>query len=83
MLLIGAQVVSSKMGTRGFFLRIKREGREADHSPLSSAEVKNTWSYISSLPYVFMAWCFNYRIVLLAWYLVNYQDFTLPYHTPS
>jgi hypothetical protein len=25
---------------------VKRLGREADHSPASSAEVKNTWSYI-------------------------------------
>jgi hypothetical protein len=23
----------------------------------SSAEAKNAWSYTSSLPYVFMAWC--------------------------
>jgi hypothetical protein len=28
------------MSTRGFFLGIKRPGREADHSPSSSAEVK-------------------------------------------
>jgi hypothetical protein len=27
---------------------------KADHSPLSSAEVKNAWSYISSPQYVFM-----------------------------
>jgi hypothetical protein len=41
---------------------IKREagveqlGREADPSPLSSVEVKNTCSYTSIPPYVFMAW---------------------------
>jgi hypothetical protein len=29
-------------------LGIKRPGREADHSPLSSAEVKNAWSYTST-----------------------------------
>jgi hypothetical protein len=28
------------MGTRGFFPRVKRPGREVDHSPPSSAEVK-------------------------------------------
>jgi hypothetical protein len=28
-------------------LGVKRPGREADHSPPSSAEVKNAWSYIS------------------------------------
>jgi hypothetical protein len=33
-------------------LGVKRPGREADHSPPSSAEVKNAWSYIS----VFMLW---------------------------
>jgi hypothetical protein len=29
---------------------VKRPGREADHSPPTSAEVKNTWIYISTLP---------------------------------
>jgi hypothetical protein len=29
-------------------LGIKRSGREADHSPPSSAEVKNAWSYTST-----------------------------------
>jgi hypothetical protein len=28
------------MGTRGFFSRVKQPGREADHSPQASAEVK-------------------------------------------
>jgi hypothetical protein len=31
-------------------LRIKRPGCEADHSPQSSAEVKNAWSYTSTPP---------------------------------
>jgi hypothetical protein len=38
--------------------RIKWPGREADHSPPSSAEVNNAWSYISTPPYILMAWCF-------------------------
>jgi hypothetical protein len=33
---------------------VKRSGREADHSPPTSAEVKKTWLYISTPPYVFM-----------------------------
>jgi hypothetical protein len=33
-----------------FSLGIKRPGCEADHSPPSSAEVKNTWSYTSTPP---------------------------------
>jgi hypothetical protein len=36
---------------------VEMPGREADHSPASSAEVKNAWSYTSTLPYVLMAWC--------------------------
>jgi hypothetical protein len=31
-------------------LAVKRPGREADHSPPSSAEVKNAYSYTSTLP---------------------------------
>jgi hypothetical protein len=38
-------------------LGVKRQGREADHSPPSSAGVKNAWSYTSTPQYVFMAWC--------------------------
>jgi hypothetical protein len=40
-----------------FFLWVKRPGREADQSPPSSTEVKNEWSYNSTSPYVFIAWC--------------------------
>jgi hypothetical protein len=39
-----------------FSPRVKRQGREADHSPPSSAEVKNAWSYTST-QYAFMALC--------------------------
>jgi hypothetical protein len=35
--------------------RVKRPGLEADHSPPTSVEVKNTWLYTSTPPYVFMA----------------------------
>jgi hypothetical protein len=38
------------MGTGALSPGIKRPGREADHSPPSSAEVKNAWSYISTPP---------------------------------
>jgi hypothetical protein len=34
---------------------IKRPGREADHSPTVSAEVKKIWIYTSNPPYAFMA----------------------------
>jgi hypothetical protein len=38
-------------------LGVKRPGREADHSPPSSAKVKNAWSYASTPLYILMAWC--------------------------
>jgi len=38
-------------------LGVKRSGREADHSPPSSAEVKNAWSYTSTPHYASLAWC--------------------------
>jgi hypothetical protein len=34
---------------------IKRPGREADHSPPASAEVKKLWNYTTTTPYAFMA----------------------------
>jgi hypothetical protein len=33
---------------------VKRPGREAGHSPKTSAEVKRMWTYTSIPPYVFM-----------------------------
>jgi len=51
-------------GCRGVLsLRIKRPGREPDHSSPSSAEVKNAWSYATTPQYVVMAW-----------YLVKHRD---------
>jgi hypothetical protein len=41
--------------TGGLFQGVKRQGREVYHSPLTSAEVKKTWIYTSTPPYVFMA----------------------------
>jgi hypothetical protein len=58
--------------TEDSFWGVKRPGREADHSPQPSAEVKNAWSYISTPEYVFMAW-----------YLIKHKDdfiFALPFH---
>jgi hypothetical protein len=45
----GPNTTSCPMG-RG----VKRPGRGVDHSPLYSAEIKNTWMYRSSSPCVFM-----------------------------
>jgi hypothetical protein len=38
------------------FSGVKASGVWSWQSPLISAEVKNTWIYTSTLPYVFMAW---------------------------
>jgi hypothetical protein len=35
---------------RALSLGVKRSGRESDHSPPSTAEVKNAWGYTSTLP---------------------------------
>jgi hypothetical protein len=61
--------------TGALFAGVKRSKREADHSLPSSAEVKNVWSYVSTHPYVFVAW-----------YLIKRRDvftLTLPYLTSS
>jgi hypothetical protein len=44
-------------GYRGFFPRGKLAEREADHSPISSPDVEDVWSYTSTPPYIFMKWC--------------------------
>jgi len=36
--------------TASLFLEVKRLEHEADHSPTSSAEIKNAWSYTSTPP---------------------------------
>jgi hypothetical protein len=46
----GAHPASYPMGTGDFSSGAKRPGREAYHSPPSSAKVKNAWSYTSTPP---------------------------------
>jgi hypothetical protein len=46
---------SYTMGTGSSFPGVKQPGREADHSPPASAEVKKIWIYTSTPPYAFMA----------------------------
>jgi hypothetical protein len=41
--------------SEAFSRAVKRPGREADHSPPTTAEVKKMWIYKSTPPYVFMA----------------------------
>jgi hypothetical protein len=51
----GAHPASYPMGKAALSPGIKRPGRETDHSPPTSSEVKKTWVYTSTFPYVFMA----------------------------
>jgi hypothetical protein len=44
----GAHPTSYSVGTGGSFLGAKRPGREANHWPPRSAEIKNEWSTMSS-----------------------------------
>jgi hypothetical protein len=53
----GAQPVSYSMGTGDSFPGGKWQGREADHSPPTTAEIKKMWIYTSTPPYAFMAYC--------------------------
>jgi hypothetical protein len=42
-------------GTGGYFPGGKAAGREADHSPPNSAEVKKMWIHTATPPYILMA----------------------------
>jgi hypothetical protein len=54
----GVHPTSYTMGTEGFFLwGVKRSGREGDHSPETSAEIKKMWLYTSTSFYTFKAQC--------------------------
>jgi hypothetical protein len=39
-----------------FSKEVKRQGREFDHSPPTSSDVKKTWIYTSTSPYIFMVY---------------------------
>jgi hypothetical protein len=69
----GSHPASYPMGTGAVSLGIKRPGRKVDHSPPSSAEVKNAWSYTSTLQYVFMTWCL----------IKNRDNFTFIFYAPT
>jgi hypothetical protein len=63
----GAHPTSYPMGIGAPSLGVKRPDSEADHSPLSSGEVKNAWRYTSTPP-------IRLHGVVLSWE----QDATLP-----
>jgi hypothetical protein len=51
----GVHPTSYPMGTGGSFPEVKRQWREAEHSPPASAEVKKMCIYTATPPYVVMA----------------------------
>jgi hypothetical protein len=51
-----AYPASCPIGTMSFSLGVKRPGREADHSPPSSAEVKNG-AILPLAQFASMVWC--------------------------
>jgi len=57
-------------------LGVKRPGREADHSPPSSAEVKSVWSYdsIPSIHFQLNDVLLSWECVFMVWYLVKHRD---------
>jgi hypothetical protein len=61
-------------------LGVKQSGREADHSPSPSAEVKNAWSYNSTPQYAFMAWC---SVKAQGLYLCLYENKMMRYLGPK
>jgi hypothetical protein len=68
---------------RTFSPRVNQKERETDHSPPSSAEVKNAWSCTSTQPYVFIAWCLIKHNIRLHDVIISeaqgYSYFTLLY----
>jgi hypothetical protein len=63
----GTHPTSSQTGTRGSSPKIEQAGREADHSPPSSTEIKKAWSYTTTPSYIFMALCLvKHRDVFMA-----------------
>jgi hypothetical protein len=50
----GVHPASYPVGNVSCFPRLKRAGREADHSTPTSAEVKKMWIHISTPTYTFM-----------------------------
>jgi hypothetical protein len=68
-----AHLASYPVGSGGSFSELKWPGTRAEHLPASNAKIKNVWSYTSTPPYIFMAWCLVQHI-FMAWYLVEHRN---------
>jgi hypothetical protein len=61
----GVHLIPYTMSIGGSFPGVKRQGSEADHLPRTRTEVKKMWTYPSTPPYVFMAWCIGTTLLYL------------------
>jgi len=68
------------MDTRGTSLAVNRPGHEADHSPSSSAEVRNMWSCTFSLPTYLHGMCSVKAQGQLYFYYTYFTDRTKHYY---
>jgi hypothetical protein len=66
----GAHLACYSMRARGSFLGGKWPGCDVDHSPSSKAEVKNEWSYTSTLP-ICLHGMYVDNFTLMYWSLVS------------
>jgi len=55
-------------------LGLKLLAHQANYCPIFSDEVKNACSYTSSLPYIFMMWCFIKHRIFLHGILLSYAQ---------
>jgi len=61
----GAHPASCSIGMGALSLGVKRQEREANHSPPCSADFKNAYSYTSTPLIVLMAWCLSKQWIRL------------------
>ena len=76
----GASPVSHFVGARNFTPLVKLLFHEADHSPPSSAEVKNEWIHTPTPPYVFMM-CTEPTLTFILMVMVKFSLCFLKHHT--
>jgi len=70
----GAHPASYLMGTGVLIPAVKQPEREADHSPTSSANVRNSWGYTSNSQYVLTVWCLTKQEIRLHGAVLKHRD---------
>jgi hypothetical protein len=67
----GAHPATYTVSIRLYNMGEKRPGCEADHPPQSSAEIKNMWTYTSTLTYILQGMILGYKKGRLYLYLTD------------